>query len=308
MCARSRCSARLALAALAVIVVELLLRALRAPAPANVMAADFGATGVITGIVLVVNFLSSLFGGKIDGNVKRALDGLRGGIVEMGKKIAELAVIVAWQFARVLDWLRKWIGRLFQELYKVLAEIVVRISRVLDRIFGPVIDFLNVVRQHLLTFYNNVLRPILDVIEMFRTFTRILSSFNIEWAKKLDAKLAELEDWLLEPFTFVMGKLNQVINALDRIINVNGLLQRLTLLRSLLRDYQYTNNLFWNTSFTKLQGSKLAAYRLLPDPTPVSEAIGHTRLYIDRRDGPDAGRMNEAVADFRIRVARYGIN
>ena len=182
MSARSRRNARLALTIAALVALELAWRATASPDDPRVVRADFGASAAALLVLSAINFLSGLFKGKVDPNVARSLEGLRSGLVDLGKAILEGLTAVAWRFAQVWDWLRKWFGRIFRELADVIGAVVKRLSRILDRVLGPVIDFLDKVRKHVWAIYNDIVKPILDIIEFIRLPLKILSAFNVEWA------------------------------------------------------------------------------------------------------------------------------
>ena len=78
-------------------------------------------------------------------------------------------------------------------------------------------------------------RPILNTITVTRQILRLLARFRLKWAQELDRKLAELEDLLLFPLREALLRLNQAMNWINRIITLDGLLQRVTFIRSLLK-------------------------------------------------------------------------
>lgn len=297
MCDRSRRSAPLVAAAAALGALELLVRALDVGARVPVVAADFGATAIVAGIVAGLQFLGGLFKGKVDGNVKLALEGVRSVVADLGKKIVEGLTVVAWQFARLWDWLKKHLSRIAREIYDVIAAIVQRVTRVLDKILGPVIDFLDKVRANLLQIYRDYIRPILDIIEFIRLPLRILSAFGVEWAKRLDATLGNLEDWITDNFRFVLGKVNHAIDVLNGIVDVTGLLKRFALTRSLLRDINIWMGLAWWKAHRPLQEATRDDY-LRPLPTALADArAGQLDEYVRTRGGELAPVIDEAIAD-----------
>lgn len=272
------------------------------PTAPVIVRADFGASVLVPAIISALGSLFGLFKGKTSGNMSFALEGIRTGIVDLGRKIVDGLLVVAWQFARLWDWLLKWVPRIFAKLYDVIRAIVTRLSGWLNKIFGPILDFLDKVRHHLNEIYKNIIRPILDMIEMLRVFTRLLSSVGIEWAKELDAKLAELERKIVEPYNFVLGWLNRINATIDRIITLDGLLQRVTLLGSLMRDAFELTNIGLNTLHKPLDAGGLERYKRAWEQRPLSEFNAVAEAYIVRRGGPDRGRIDEHVADIRLRL------
>jgi hypothetical protein len=92
---------------------------------------------------------------------------------------------------------------------------------------------------------------------------RILSSLGLGWARKLDAYLGQLEDKIQRPFQFLLAKINEVINVVNRIVTLDGLIQRVALIRSLARDYKFAGNIWWNTMH---RAADPAALRRLKEP------------------------------------------
>jgi hypothetical protein len=299
MCRRSIASVVLVAGALAL---EWLCRAYGSD-PAHVVRADFG---VSAGVVIVVSLLTSLFarfgGVKTDLGTKLALEGVRGDVSNISKTLTGLIVGVAGQLASALGVVRRFLSKVFTKLYDMLANLVQRVARILDKIFGPIIDFLDKVKKHLKKFYDKVLKPIIDTIEAVRAVLRLLSFFNIEWAKKLDAKLQQLEEYVLFPYEWLTQRLNEAFNIINRIVTLDGLLQRVTLLQSLLRDVVYTNNLWWN--------SQLRPQNKLPpggggfEDVDPGKVIDEMRFHFRSGNADVSPAIRESVANVRINLRR----
>jgi hypothetical protein len=118
--------------------------------------------------------------------------------------------------------------------------------RLLERVFGPVIRFLQRVRAELLALYEKFVRPVLDTIDLVRKVVQLFERLGFEWAAALDAKLAAISDWIYEQFAFVLRKVNEAINIIDRVITADGLFQRLAFIRTLERDIRYAARAFAN--------------------------------------------------------------
>lgn len=305
MCERSRRNAWLVAAAVGVGALEAVWRANASPPDPRIVHADFGTSAIITGIVSLIGWLAGSQRGRVDGFVARALDGIKDGVSDLADKVIEGALIVAWQFARLWDWLKKHVARIARELYDIFKASVVRVSRILDKIIGPIIDFLDKVRTRLLEIYRDYIKPILEIIEFIRIPLRILSAFNVEWAKRLDATLANLEDWITDNFNYVLGKVNQAINVLNEIVDVTGLLKRFTLVRSIMRDLNLVMALWWNRSHMPLIGDPLSQYLQPFEGREIPPVNAEARAYIEVRQGPDRGRIDEHWDDLRLRLEQY---
>lgn len=109
----------------------------------------------------------------------------------------------------------------------------------LDRTFGPTLRWLRRLRDNLLKFWKTWVRPWLDLIDVTRRVLRVLSSLGLKWAAALDKRLGELEARIERPFRLLLAKVNEVINLVNRVVTLDGLLQRVALIRSLERDMRY---------------------------------------------------------------------
>lgn len=116
----------------------------------------------------------------------------------------------------------------------------------LERTFGPVINFLNKVRTWITDFYSTYVQPILDVIGIGRRVLGVFSAFGLEWARRLDRRLADLEARINAPFLFLIAQLNRVTDVINRIVTADGLFQRLALIRSIERDLGPIGDAFAN--------------------------------------------------------------
>lgn len=304
MSARLRRSA-LTLAALAALAaLEWLWRAHVSGDDARVLLADFGMSNIVGGIISAIGNLFGGSSGRVDFGTKKALADLSGIVKGLGEKIVEGLTIVAWEFARVWDWLKRHIERIARGLYDVIVRVVQRLRKILGPIIGPIIEFLKDVRDHVWKFYTDFVKPVLDIIEFIRLPLRILSGFNVEWAKRLDATLANLEDWITDNFRLVMGKLNQAIDFLDQIVDVTGLLKRYALMNSLLRDIHIQSAMWWRWRF-KLETpeARAARNRRLGERT-VEDAQRDTATVILTGDGPYGATVREMSIQWRLYIEK----
>jgi hypothetical protein len=150
----------------------------------------------------------------------------------------------------------------------VLLPLLRRLDDVLSRVFtwlrdtfGPVIEFLRKVRLRILEFYDKWFKPILDTIDVLRRILGIFSLFGLEWSRKLDRALAEIQDGIALAFERVLGEINRIMATVDRIVTLDGLLQRLTLLRSIERDIAYIWRAHSNSQSKPLTDPERAAAR-----------------------------------------------
>jgi len=173
-----------------------------------------------------------------------------------------------------------------------------RARKWLDSFFKPVFDFLYAVRQQILDFYDQWIRPILDAIDIARKVLNVLSSLGVEWAKALDAKLAWLEAKINEPFLYALGKINEVIGIVDRIVTANGLFQRLALIKSIERDIKYIHDRLIASRLKPLDSHQIGVLAKATKATPMPQLIADLTAYTygARNEAGDAvDAMIEAV-------------
>lgn len=233
--------------------------------------ADFG-TSPVGAIVSVIGAFAGLFRGGSSSSTFGLLVGMRDVVTGIGRGIAEFARDVGVVFASVWAFIRKFWTRVLRPMLERLDGYITRIAKWLRDTFGPVIEFLQGVRNWILKFYAKWLGPIFDTIDIFRRILSIFSLFGLEWSRKLDAKLAELEDVLRRPIELALREINKVIGIIDRIVTLDGLLQRLTLIRSIGRDVRYVFNTLHNSRSNPLTESERLRLRDQNAP-PTSEEI-----------------------------------
>jgi hypothetical protein len=108
-----------------------------------------------------------------------------------------------------------------------------RVYQWLQDTFRPVFDFLQNVRDRLNAFYTTFVRPVVDTIEFLRQINRVLLAFHITFLQGLDRALQQIEQRIEEPILWINAKLNEIWNALELVVTLDGFFQRLTLIRSM---------------------------------------------------------------------------
>jgi hypothetical protein len=178
-----------------------------------------------------------------------------------------------------------------------------KFRRWLDQTFGPVLAWLRQLRDSLLAFWKTWVRPWLDLIDVTRKALRVLSSMGIGWARRLDAYLADLESRIEKPFLFVLSKLNEVINVVNRIVTLDGLLQRIVLIQSIARDYKYV----WSNIVAPYSSPIDAARRKELTEAAAARSLaaieGDLRRYLATGAGPLAASVLVATTTLRQRLA-----
>lgn len=179
-----------------------------------------------------------------------------------------------------------------------------KFRRWLDRTIGPVLRWLRRLRDNLLAFWRTYVRPWLDLIDATRRVLRVLNSLGLRWAGALDRRLGEIEEAIERPFRLLLEKLNEVINVVNRIITADGLFQRLTLLRTLARDYGEIGKAIYERFARPLTSEEERVYKEAFKPKTDATHAAELRVAITDADGPLGSRGVEFAADVRLRLAR----
>jgi hypothetical protein len=136
-----------------------------------------------------------------------------------------------------MDWLSGLFSTLWGYMTRVLSalrhlsfsEIWQWIKKVFDyyrrfrawwqkNIQGP----LDQMRRQIIAIYRQFFKPIIDVIDTVRVGVRILAVFDRQLAAKLDAKLWQLEAWILTPITRAMRTLNGMASIIYAVLTATG--------------------------------------------------------------------------------------
>lgn len=264
--------------------------------------AEFGRTNAEQ-IIQGIGTLFGIFGGKIDRAVKRSLEWLRDGIVGLGKTLAEFAAQTGLMLARVVGLLRRFWARVLLPLLRRLEGWADRIQKWLRSTFGPIIEALLWLRRKIFEIYDRWLRPIFDTIDVIRRVLSVLSFLHLDVARKLDAKLAALEERLRRPLELVIRKVNEAIDIVDRVITLDGLFQRLALLRSIERDIGRIGAIWHAAQSRPLTDEERRTDASAPGLKPPEQSVSDLRAYLRTGDGPNSRWAGEWTAELRRRLA-----
>jgi hypothetical protein len=223
--------------------------------------------------------------------------------------VTELARAVAQGFpqlwgglGRVLGWLKRFWTDLLKPLLRAIADGVQWLQRFLHRIFDPIIQVLTDLRKFLQRIYDTFLRPILDLIDLFRTVLRGLSVLGVDWARELDAKLAEFQRLISAPLLEAIKRVNEIASWIDRIVTLDGLFQRLIWLRTLAAYQRPVFRWAWNSQSTPLTGGEVDTLRRKNRPGDLAVLRADFLAFVRFGSGPMAPKIEERAVIFRDRL------
>lgn len=91
-------------------------------------------------------------------------------------------------------------------------------------------------RKQIYKLYNTFFRPIIQLLETFRTMVRFLSIFDKKLAALLDSKLSWLESKVMWPINQMLKRVNSISSTMRAMLTPLGMLDRVLMLESMRRD------------------------------------------------------------------------
>jgi hypothetical protein len=220
----------------------------------------------------------------------------------VGGAIVRFAIGLGQILGRVYHLFAQFWSQVLRPFIGFVWRNIERLQTWLKQTMGPVLKFLEQVRKRVFDIYDRYFRPILDTIDVARGALRILATFRVEWARELDRKLAELQEWILWPIREVMLRLNEAMNWINRIVTLDGLFQRLTLLRSITRDIGRIGAIWHAAASRPLTAEERRTNPALPPTKTPEQSISDFQVYLRTGDGPHRAAIDEAIADLRLKL------
>ena len=199
------------------------------------------------------------------------LQGIWLAVTKLINGLGSLGSLVFKGFQASWEFLKSLYEDVLKPAWDKFWQLFDRVRTWLNETFGPVIKFLLAVRDEIQCFYKTWIRPVLDVIDATRQVLKVLEALHIQWAIKLDNALGDIETWVNQKFEDLLRPLNGLINLVNRVITIDGLLQRVAMVRTLERDVAYLNRLTLNSKTRTLSDdeqytiTRAALTRSVPD-------------------------------------------
>jgi hypothetical protein len=249
--------------------------------------------GVIGTVVGLIGSITGLWRGyKVDSFIGAIVSGLS----NIAKALAQAFTTFVLEMRLFLAKLVAALARLWNVVLRPLLhwakEKFLSVTAWLKRTFAPLIRLIDRLRKEWRLFYTRILRPILDTIDIIRFFLRELGRLGVGWASDLDKTLARIQDKIQADWEWVYGHLNEIRNAIDRIVTLDYFLQRLVFLRTINRDAPAVIWMFWRKQIDPdLQaGDDYSRTRVYPVDAPFANGKELAAFY---RGEPN--RMEAAV-------------
>jgi hypothetical protein len=137
------------------------------------------------------------------------------------------------------SWLWEQISKItLLKLFKGLRDALAALKRWVDKIVG----WLEQLRKWYDKYFNQFVKPVLIAIQRLRKILQLFRLLGFKWAARLDARLATIENRIVQAYELIRTNLNQVISWAQLIADPFALLRRNPVLGSLLRTAPEVKN------------------------------------------------------------------
>lgn len=179
-------------------------------------------------------------GGGISSALASFVDFLYQLIVSVFQVLYQLLGFVVQFFGTVFKAIANFFDKLWNGFFKGIFTKVWNALKAahswLEAKLGPVVKYLQHLRDVLQRYFNLYIRPILLFIQRVRQFLQILTALHIGFAQKLDAYLAQVQAKIVQSFAVVIGTINTLTNVANALMDPTYLLRKPALLLSIRRQ------------------------------------------------------------------------
>ncbi len=242
----------------------------------------------------VMGFFRVMGGTVIPAAVRVIVYGLRTSIVTLSRVIARGIQTAGIWTAKAFSALKRFAVGFGRSAWDYVKGIWWHLRAALTTIFGPIISFLQALRARVWDIYTKYFRPIVDTIHFVQQLLRGLAWLGVDWAARLDGKLTQIVTYINEPFDFLIGKINEALGWVNRIVTGGGLLQRVMLINSTWRDIRYITAQWWRAQHRPLTEEQRTQYTTVKPIHPNTEVDGGALTeWARHRSGPLAPKIRE---------------
>lgn len=250
---------------------------------------------IVTALSWVASALEAA-GAYIAVELQVVVEWLMGAMSWVIRRIANIAINTGAIFSKAWDGIRLVWNDIIKPVVQWVDAALTRLETWLRKTFEPVFRFFRAVRAQLDGIYKRFFAPVLDTIDVIRQTNRVLNSFHIHLLDALDGYLTNLEQKIQAPFMWIYGRLNLLTDWVNRIVTVDGLFQRVALLRSLERDVLYSWRILMASRSGALTDAQRAELASRTKAQTANELAAQFREYYLTGGGPLAAQVNAAVA------------
>lgn len=136
----------------------------------------------------------------------------------------------------VLRGLRALIHLNFRTIWNAIKRAYERVRGWYAWYLRTIQEPLDRIRRQIWDIYRRFFKPILMVIDRFRTMVRVVALFDRRLAARLDARLLSLQSALMAPLLAVLRRVNELSSYTRAFMTLLGYLDRVLILETLRRD------------------------------------------------------------------------
>lgn len=254
---------------------------------------------VVLTVIAAVGSLFRLFGGGVSGDVKRALEGIRGTISQVADGLMRFAWQIARALGKVLSALHTIWVRVIWPVLRQLPRAIGRLRRLIERDLPRLLKLIERIRQRVLEIYERWARPMLVTIQRIRRMLLILRLFRVKWAEQLDARLSQVQGKIMQPLAVALEHIALVEQWLNVVVNAEQLIQE-TIFHNSVWHYQDPLVRSVLGPFTRPRDllKELELWPAEPE-LPAGQSTAELRLYLRQGVGPVAADVAHGLAELR---------
>jgi hypothetical protein len=250
-------------------------------------------------ILSAIGWLADVMG-SVGGTIAASLEGvvlwLVHGLGWLSLHVADIFKNTGAMFSKVWEGAKIVYDDVVKPFAQWLHDTYESIKGWMTRVFGPILQWANKVRDTLMGLYKNYLRPVFDALDTTRKVLAMLAALHIPFAQALENVVSDIEQTLQHNFLLLLGWVNKVIDTLNGLLTLDGLLQRYVFLRTLERDAFYVWRVSMNSkTTTPSDADGYRVFRALEYPT-IDVAVDETLLWLDGQTSPSGEALDAGLA------------
>lgn len=174
------------------------------------------------------------------------------------------ALKAIWHFlsnvwGMLANWIKAGVHWLFHTLLPDLVKWVNEIRHKITQWLQPLIQWIKYERALLNQYYNNVIKPFLNLIQRLRSILVVFRLLHLGWATRLDQYLADIEEQVAAKFLQMVQSVQMVANWINWLTDPTGLLNIPLLLLSNLQTLPQLFAALWGLGNVPIGAADLQA-------------------------------------------------
>ena len=253
------------------------------------------------------NGLSSVWSavvGSLDGVLAAVVGSIQAALTGIGNALKAAYAVLARLSGFILAALNWLLREVVAGILAVLQDIRALFRALYNDLLLPMVQMLGNLRARLLDVYSRFIRPMLIVLQNLQRILGFLAAFHLQFAVKLDAKLADLERRITQPLFYLLSYTNAVANWVNLISTANYLIQSPTWLWSMNAYMGQGLNMQLNAMTPNISASDLAAANQATAQQTQQQSEAAGLAFIQTGTGPYAATSAQSSSDLAAALAQ----